>query len=235
MTLHGPLRGLHSDAESHCGQTACILALPVMRKPTLPIGSRHHPVLTVTVTSEGNIMLTRYLTSLVVLFSVAATPAFAALKPGDKAPMFKARASLGGKEFTFSLSEALKKGPVVVYFYPQAFTSGCTIEAHEFAEAMAKFNALGATVIGVSNDDIATLDKFSTSECRSKFPVAADKDQRIMTAYDSVMMGFMPYANRTSYVVTPDGLISYEYTALDPSDHVKNTLSAIKSWKAKHG
>ncbi len=100
---------------------------------------------------------------------------------------------------------------------------------------MEKFNALGATVIGVSNDDIATLDKFSTSECRSKFPVAADKDQRIMTAYDSVMMGFMPYANRTSYVITPDDRISYEYTALDPTDHVKNTLAAVKGWKAKHG
>ena len=145
---------------------------------------------------------------------------------------------MGGKEFTFSLAEALKKGPVVVYFYPQAFAllARKTIEAHEFAEAMAKFNALGATVIGVSNDDIATLDKFSTSECRSKFPVAADKDQRDHDGVvDSVMMGFMPYANRTSYVVTPDGLISYEYTALDPSDHVKNTLAAIKTWKAKHG
>ncbi|MET0640196.1 MAG: redoxin domain-containing protein, partial [Hyphomicrobium sp.] len=85
-----------------------------------------------------------------------------------------------------------------------------------------------------SSDDIATLDKFSTSECRSKFPVAADKDQRIMTAYDAVMMGIMPYANRTSYVVTPDGRIAYEYTALDSSDHVKNTLGAVSRWKAKH-
>ncbi|CAA2142472.1 peroxiredoxin [Hyphomicrobium sp. ghe19] len=179
-------------------------------------------------------MLTRYILVVAMLFSCGAEPALAALKPGDKAPMFKAHASQGGKEFTFSLAEALKKGPVVVYFYPQAFTSGCTIEAHEFAEAMTKFNALGASVIGVSNDDIATLNKFSTSECRSKFPVAADKDQHIMTAYDSVMMGFLPYANRTSYVITPDGRISYEYTSLDPSDHVKNTLAAIQSWKAKH-
>ncbi len=180
-------------------------------------------------------MMRRYPAIFALILAAAATPASAALKAGDKAPMFKARASLGGKEFTFSLAEALKKGPVVVYFYPQAFTSGCTAEAHEFAEAMEKFNALGASVIGVSNDDIATLDKFSTSECRSKFPVAADKDQRIMTAYDSVMMGFMPYANRTSYVITPDGHIAYEYTALDPTDHVKNTLAAVKGWKAKHG
>lgn len=177
----------------------------------------------------------RFLICLLVLLAGASTPALAQLKPGDKAPMFKAQASLGGKQFTFSLAEALKKGPVVVYFYPQAFTSGCTIEAHEFAEAMGKFHALGASVIGVSNDDIATLDKFSTSECRSKFPVAADKGQRIMTAYDAVMMGFMPYASRTSYVISPDGHIIYEYSALDPSDHVKNTLAAVKGWKAKHG
>ncbi|MFA5958390.1 peroxiredoxin [Hyphomicrobium sp.] len=180
-------------------------------------------------------MLIRAIGCLLICVAGLATPALAQLKPGDKAPMFKAEASLGGKQFTFSLAAALKKGPVVVYFYPKAFTSGCTIEAHDFAEATAKFNALGATVIGVSNDDIATLDKFSTSECRSKFPVAADKDQRIMTAYDAVMMGFMPYASRTSYVITPDGRISYEYTALDPSDHVKNTLAAVASWKAKHG
>lgn len=172
--------------------------------------------------------------STALLMAALASPAAAALKPGDKAPAFKARASLGGKQFTFSLADALKKGPVVLYFYPQAFTSGCTIEAHEFAEAMGNFTALGATVIGVSNDDIATLDKFSKSECRSKFPVAADTDQQIMKAYDAVMMGFMPYANRTSYVITPDGHIDYEYTALDPTNHVKNTLAAVKSWKSKH-
>jgi thioredoxin-dependent peroxiredoxin len=160
-------------------------------------------------------------------------PANAALKPGDKAPVFKARASLGGKEFTFSLTEALKKGPVVLYFYPAAFTSGCTIEAHEFAEAMGKFQALGASVIGVSHDDIATLNKFSTSECRSKFPVAADEDQRIMQAYDAMMMSFLSYASRTSYVIAPDGHIIYEYTALDPSNHVENTLAAVRAWKAK--
>lgn len=181
---------------------------------------------------EGNKMRRWLISSLLASVMIAA-PAYAALKPGDKAPAFKARASLGGKEFTFSLSEALKKGPVVLYFYPAAFTSGCTIEAHEFAEAMGKFRALGATVIGVSSDNIATLDKFSTSECRSKFPVAADGDQRIMKAYDATMMGFLPYANRTSYVIAPDGHVIYEYTALDPSEHVKNTLTAVQGWKSK--
>src|SRR5277367_5073456 len=97
-----------------------------------------------------------------------ATPAFATLKVGDTAPVFTTQASLGGKEFTFALADALKKGPVVVYFYPKAFTTGCSLEAHAFADSMDKFGALGASVIGVSHDDIATLDKFSTSDCVSK-------------------------------------------------------------------
>jgi peroxiredoxin len=178
-------------------------------------------------------LLARLLSALLALFG-AERPALAALKPGDKAPMFEARASLGGKEFKFSLAEALKTGPVVVYFYPKAFTSGCTIEAHEFAEAMDAFKAQGASVIGVSNDDIDTLHKFSVSECRSKFPVAADEGQGIMKAYDAKMFGLLPYSNRTSYVIAPDGLILYEYTALDPSGHVKNTLDAVKAWRAQH-
>lgn len=161
---------------------------------------------------------------------VLALPAYAALKPGAAAPDFVAPASLGGKEFSYSLADALKKGPVVLYFYPAAFTSGCTIEAHEFAEAIDKYAALGASVIGVSSDDIATLNKFSVSECRSKFPVAADGDKKIMKAYDA-MLAF-GYANRTSYVIAPDGHIIYEYTALDPSAHVENTLGALEKWKA---
>ena len=114
--------------------------------------------------------------------------ALAALKPGDKAPEFSAPSSLGGQVSTFSLSEALKKGPVVLYFYPAAFTSGCTIEAHLFAEAVDRYKALGATVIGVSGDNIETLNKFSVSECRSKFAVAADVDKKIMKAYDAQFM-----------------------------------------------
>jgi peroxiredoxin len=172
---------------------------------------------------------------LALAIAVIAVPADAALKPGAVAPAFTAPASLGGKEFTFSLAEALKKGPVVLYFYPAAFTKGCTIEAHEFAEAIDKYKALGATVIGVSHDDIATLNRFSTSECRSKFPVAADVDQHIMKAYDAVLSSRPQYANRTSYVIAPDGHIIYEYTALDPMNHVANTLSALTAWtRAQH-
>jgi len=107
---------------------------------------------------------------------LVAVPAFAALPDGTKAPDFSAEASLAGKSFHFSLAKALKKGPVVLYFYPAAFTPGCTVEAHEFAEATDKFKALGATVIGVSHDPIDKLNKFSVSECRNKFAVASDAD-----------------------------------------------------------
>lgn len=166
------------------------------------------------------------------LFAIA-LPAFASLAVGAKAPDFTAQAALGGKDFTFKLADALKKGPVVVYFYPEAFTKGCTIEAHDFAAAMDKYQALGATVIGVSHDGMEKLDKFSVSECGSKFAVASDEDHKIMTAYDSVMPQHDQYANRTSYVIAPDGNIIYTYTDMNPDQHVANTLKAIQDWKAK--
>jgi len=166
--------------------------------------------------------------------ALAALPAFAALKPGDDAPDFTAQASLGGDVFTFSLADALKKGPVVLYFYPAAFTKGCTIEAHDFAEATDTYRSMGATVIGVSHDNIDTLNKFSVSECRSKFAVAADGDQKIMKAYDAVLASKPEYANRTSYVIAPDGHIVYEYTSLNPEKHVENTLEALRKWTAEH-
>src|SRR6201996_3523731 len=150
----------------------------------------------------------------------SAITADAALKVGDKAPDFTAAATLGGHEFTFRLADALKNGPVVVYFYPAAFTQGCTVEAHDFAAAMPDYKAAGASVIGVSHDDIATLDKFSTSECQSKFPVAADRDARIMKSYDAALGLLTPYANRTSYVVTTDGKIAFAYSDFNPDQHV---------------
>jgi peroxiredoxin len=109
----------------------------------------------------------------------ASLPAYAALPVGANAPDFTAPASLGGNTYTFSLSDALRKGPVVLYFYPAAFTKGCTAEAHDFADAMADFRPLHATMIGVSEDSIDVLKKFSVSACRSKFPVAADQNQQI--------------------------------------------------------
>lgn len=169
------------------------------------------------------------------LLSLGVTmPARAALDVGVTAPDFAAPASLAGKDYAFSLSDALKTGPVVVYFYPKAFTKGCTIEAHEFAKAMDQYKALGASVIGVSSDDIETLHKFSLTECGGKFPVAADPDQKIIKAYDA-KMPLLNYATRISYVITPDDKILYEYSALDPSQHVANTLNAIRQWKAKSG
>jgi peroxiredoxin Q/BCP len=172
--------------------------------------------------------------SAIGLFALsAAMPAYAALSIGDAAPEFVTQASLGGKVFSYSLAEELKKGPVVLYFYPAAFTPGCTIEAHDFADAIEKYRALGATVIGVSHDDIAKLNRFSVSECRSKFPVAADPDQRIMKSYDAVLAAKPQYANRVSYVITPDDRIIYTYTDLRPDKHVENTLEALKKWKAE--
>jgi peroxiredoxin Q/BCP len=164
----------------------------------------------------------------------AATTASAALKQGDQAPDFTAQASLGGKEFNFSLAEALKKGPVVLYFYPAAFTTGCTIEAHDFADAIDDYKAAGATVIGVSHDDIAKLDKFSTSECRSKFAVAADPDGHVIKAYDAVLGKHPEYANRISYVIAPTGRVIYAYESMNPDQHVANTLAAVKAWRDSH-
>lgn len=173
-------------------------------------------------------------TVLAVAALVTMLPALAALPIGSKAPTFTLQATQGGNVFTFNLADALKKGPVVLYFYPAAFTTGCTIEAHEFADAIDQYHALNATVIGVSHDDLAKLQKFSVSECRSKFAVAADTDQTVMREYDSILAQKPEYANRTSYVIAPDGTIVYTYTSLDPSQHVANTLAALKTWEADH-
>jgi peroxiredoxin Q/BCP len=166
--------------------------------------------------------------------SLYALGASATLKPGDTAPDFTAQASLGGKTYTYSLADALKKGPVVLYFYPAAFTKGCTIEAHEFAEAVDEYKKYGATVIGVSHDNIDTLTQFSVSECRSKFPVAADADTKVIGAYDAAMPMHNSMANRVSYVIAPDGKIIYEYTSLSPDKHVENTMRAVKEWAQTH-
>ena len=163
---------------------------------------------------------------------VFSAPLYAALKLGDQAPDFTTQATLAGKPFTFSLADALKTGPVVLYFYPAAFTPGCTVEAHLFAEATDKFKALGATVIGVSHDPIDKLNKFSVSECRNKFAVASDADQKIMKSYDAVLAVKPEYANRTSYVIAPNGKIIYEYTAMNPEKHVDNTMDAVQQWLA---
>ena len=159
----------------------------------------------------------RVLAFIVALLSSIAMPATAALDVGERAPDFRAAAALAGKPFTFSLAESLARGPVVLYFFPAAFTEGCTIEAHEFAEATPKIEALGASVIGVSTDDIETLTRFSVQACQGKFPVASDAGRSIVKAYDAAMMTRPDYANRVSYVIAPNGSVLYSYTSLNPS------------------
>jgi thioredoxin-dependent peroxiredoxin len=165
---------------------------------------------------------------------VFASPLYAALKPGDAAPDFTTQASLAGVPFKFTLADALKTGPVVLSFSPAAYRPGCPIEAHEFAEATDKFKAMGATVIGISHDTIDTLNKFSVSDCRNKFAVAADPDAKIIKEYDSTLF-FTSYSNRTSYVISPAGKIIYAYSALSPDKHVENTMAAVTKWRTEQG
>ena len=171
----------------------------------------------------------KFLAFMMLLLTLA-TPSYAALDVGDAAPNFTIPAALGGKVFKFSLAEALAKGPVVLYFVPAAFSVGCSIEAHEFAEAIPKFESFGATVIGVSSDDITTLGKFSVQACQGKFPVASDDSQAVMKSYDAVMFLRPDYANRLSYVISPNGKVIYHYQSLNPSRHVEKTLGALKEW-----
>lgn len=171
-----------------------------------------------------------------VVLAVAAftaAPARAALPVGAPAPDFSTEAALAGEVFEFSLAKALAQGPVVLYFYPAAFTAGCTIEAHSFAEAADDFRALGATVIGVSNDKIDTLKQFSVSACGGKFAVGSDAGGEIIRAYDASAGTQRTHANRISYVISPEGRILYEYTSGNPHQHVDNTMKAVRTWAAK--
>lgn len=163
-------------------------------------------------------------------FMVSPARADAALAVGAKAPDFITRGAKGGKIFRLRLADALKKGPVVLYFFPAAFTRGCTAESREFAERSDEFAKAGATIIGMSSDPVDTLARFSTEECRAKFAVASAGPE-IIKSYD-VALPLMPgRSNRTSYVITPAGRIAYAYSALDHGKHVQNTLDAVKSLK----
>lgn len=163
-------------------------------------------------------------------FWLPAPPAQAALEIGVRAPDFTIEAALGGRPFRFSLADALARGPVVVYFFPKAFTEGCTIEAHSFAQAMPDYTAAGASVIGISGDDIATMSRFSTEACRDTFPVGSDSGGKVMNAYDAAM----PRAStprRISYVVGRDGRIAFVHESASPQEHVPRTLDAVRSLK----
>ncbi|RDE06980.1 peroxiredoxin [Sphingomonas aracearum] len=165
--------------------------------------------------------------------ALLAAPASAALKPGAKAPAFATQAATGGKVSTFDLSAALKKGPVVLYFFPAAFTSGCTVEAHEFAEASDDFARAGATLIGLSADPIDKLADFSVKECRNKFPVGVAQAPTI-AGYDVAHAVAKNRTDRTSYVIAPNGRILYALSQPNPAGHVQGTLAAVREWRAKH-
>ncbi len=176
----------------------------------------------------------KFIIGAALIAAVASVPAMAALSVGAKAPDFTTKAALGGKEFTFSLAATLKKGPVVLYFFPAAFTPGCTQEAHDFAEATEKFTAMGATVIGVTAGNASRVTEFSSVECRNKFAVAADPDQKVIKQYDAVLKQKPEWSDRTSYVIAPDGTILLTYTNLDPSQHVARSMAAVKAWRDQH-
>jgi thioredoxin-dependent peroxiredoxin len=164
--------------------------------------------------------------------SLIATPATAALKVGDNAPDFNTMGAVGGKEFKLHLADMLKKGPVVLYFFPKAFTSGCTAEAHAFSASIADFKKAGAQVVGMSGDDLKTLHEFSTKECRSAFPVAT-ATPTIQKEYDVAWAAHPGITTRTSYVIGKSGKIVMVHDDLNFSEHVAKTLAAVQSLKGR--
>jgi peroxiredoxin len=184
--------------------------------------------------------------AVVGLAALCTAPAFAALETGVTAPEFKATGMLAGKEFTFDLADALKKGPVVVYFFPAAYTPGCTAETKLFADSADAFKAAGATLIGVTGgarladgtmagakENLARLQEFSAEHCRDKFPIAAVSLDTIK-AYNVVLPQKPDWSDRTSYVIGQDGKIAMAYTTQKPDEHVTKTLDALKALKEQH-
>ncbi len=160
---------------------------------------------------------------------VMGSPLAAALPVGRQAPDFRTVGAIGGQAFRLHLAEQLRHGPVVLYFYPKAFTKGCTLEAHAFSEAMPEFRKAGARVIGLSADDLPTLKRFSIEACRSAFPVAT-ASRATIRAYD-VAMPLVGMSNRTSYVIARDGRIVMVHSELDWKDHVAKSLAAVRALK----
>jgi peroxiredoxin len=191
--------------------------------------------------------MTRFLLGCLVTMA-SMSPAFAALQAGDPAPQFTAPASLAGKTFSYSLQEALRKGPVVVYFYPSAYTGGCNIQAHTFAEDHDKFAAAGATIVGVSLDSISRLNDFSADPnyCAGKFPTASDAEGSIAKSFGLTVKEGKPgskdsrgidighgFAERTTFIVTPDGKIAATIGGLAPQENVDQALAAVQGLAAK--
>ena len=229
-------RGLSSEGfnAAEGGRSTCIGSVPHAESNTAAASAaarRSRDTMAADVSMEMEIVMAmaRFLACALVLFGIPLS-VNAALDIGDSAPVFSAPAALAGSVYRFSLAESLKKGPVVLYFFPAAYSEGCSIEAHYFADATDDFKALGASVIGVSGDDIETLTKFSVQACQSRFPVASDPAQAIMKSFDAVMVTRPEYANRISYVIAPNGTIVYHYMSLNPTKHVEKTLEALRSW-----
>ncbi|MDF7658685.1 peroxiredoxin [Erwiniaceae bacterium L1_54_6] len=180
--------------------------------------------------------LVRTLTLAAVLgLSATALTAQAALPVGAKAPNFELQGALAGKPLTFSLQQALQKGPVVLYFFPAAFSKGCTLEAHDFAEATDNFKKMGATVIGVTAGNTDQVSDFSKLECRDKFTVAADPGAKVAAEYKTTMeMKGKTLSDRTSYVIAPNGDILLSYTDRNPDTHIEKALAAVKQYSDSH-
>jgi peroxiredoxin len=164
------------------------------------------------------------------LIALSSSPLAAALPKGARAPDFTTTGAVGGKAFKLHLAEQLKKGPVVLYFFPKAFTSGCTAEAHAFSESIGDFKKAGAQVIGMSADNLDTLKDFSVKECRSAFPVAT-ASPAVQKAYDVAWAAHPGVTTRTSYVIGKNGKIAMVHDDLDWSQHVSKTLAAVQALK----
>ena len=164
--------------------------------------------------------------------TLIAAPALGALPVGAAAPDFSTQGAMAGKPFQFSLRQALKKGPVVLYFFPAAFTPGCTIESKAFADASDDFAKAGAQIVGVSADPIDKLQKFSVEACRSKFPVAVASPQMIADS-NVVLPQLAGRSNRTSFVIGKNARIAYVHSEMKPDGHITGTLGAVRALAAK--
>jgi peroxiredoxin Q/BCP len=164
-----------------------------------------------------------------------ATQEVVAIEAGERAPDFTLLAAKAGQDFSFNLNNALKQGPVVLYFFPAAFTPGCTVEANLFAEATDEFASYGAQVVGVTAGNIDRVQEFSRSECRDKFAVAADVGAKVAAQYDATyqVAGKDMMSSRTSFVIAPDGKILLSHTDKKPQSHISETMAAVKAWKAQ--
>lgn len=168
--------------------------------------------------------------ALALLLAPASAPA--ALREGARAPDFETRGALAGRPFRLELREQLRHGPLVLYFFPAAFTEGCTLEAHAFSEAAADFEAAGARVVGLSADGYEALRRFSVEACRSSFPVAS-ASRAMIAAYDVAHPTRAGLTSRTSYVITPDGEIIHVHDDPNWREHVTSTLAAVRAWRAR--